>query len=260
MAATVIHHVPARLRREALALFDQTLALAGNASALFFAFTGDAHRAEAAVIAPQVTIQAQPHLRRIARIGFDVFTVLVPIDRTDHVIGDAHLRETPVQAVSERAGFVATMELLAPLLELLRPVQERFRGKPFRSLWRTTVDLHYHDVFFDVNVDAGCGHDSRRTHPEFDKSVSDALHVPMVALWISDENIEDLSSEDTNRLAQLFHERAIVKFARHGCQIVETPGDRPLTLRLALTELQAANPCGGFVTTTAPYLSTAVSA
>lgn len=107
---------------------------------------------------------------------------------------------------------------------------------------------------------AGFGHDSRWTHPEFEKSAYDALHVPMVGLWISDENNEDLSSEDANRLAQLFHERATTKLAEHGWQIVEAPGERTLTLWLALTELEAANPYGGFVTTAAPYLSTAVSA
>jgi len=46
------------------------------------------------------------------------------------------------------------MELLALGGEFLRPHHELLRREAFRSLRRAAVDLHYHDVFFDVHVDA----------------------------------------------------------------------------------------------------------
>ena len=91
--------------------------------------------------------------------------------------------------------------------------------------------------------------------PGIDLSQYDAAFVPPVELWVTDDVRDELDAEDAARLCGLFRAKVLEKFGEHGWKITSEPGPRVCTVRMALTELEGANPYGNIVTSL-PYQTT----
>ena len=92
--------------------------------------------------------------------------------------------------------------------------------------------------------------------PEFELFDYAGLFVPEIEFWLSEGNESSLSKENAERLASLFRAKTIEKLQEQGWRIVEEPGERTVSVRLALTELEGANRYGNIITSV-PYVSTA---
>lgn len=95
-------------------------------------------------------------------------------------------------------------------------------------------------------------------NPDFDLADYDSLFVPNVEMWLSQDNDKKLTKENAGRISGMFRSRTLELIAKRGWRIADKPGKRTATLRLALTELNAADPVGNLVAGSAPYLGTAV--
>ena len=94
--------------------------------------------------------------------------------------------------------------------------------------------------------------------PNFDLSPYTALHVPPVELWLSEENGAEVASEDSSRLLNLFHAMTVKKLREDNWEVVSQPSPTALNLKLALTEIGAANRVGNAITGFTPYLAPTV--
>jgi hypothetical protein len=77
----------------------------------------------------------------------------IPVLRTNYPIADSQECQSPVQAVAEGAGFVATANLFSLLQLLFCPNQKRLRRKLLGRLRSRVVDLSDHPITISVNVD-----------------------------------------------------------------------------------------------------------
>jgi len=105
--------------------------------------------------------------------------------------------------------------------------------------------------------DTGPGGSHHWSNPEFQLSDYDAVCVPQVELRLSKTNQDDLQPQNANRLATLFRTSAMDKLKEKGWIIAAEPGERTFTIRLALTELNPANPYANVVTGLPTYINTA---
>ncbi len=92
-------------------------------------------------------------------------------------------------------------------------------------------------------------------NPTFDLANFDAIHVPIVELWLSEENEDQLTPENAARLSSLFRTTLIQKMKQRGWDSVDEPGARIATIRIALTEVNGASSFGN-VLTSLPYVTT----
>jgi hypothetical protein len=93
-------------------------------------------------------------LPAIALVVVDALVLFVQADGLHHQVVDAQRDQGAVQAVAERAGFIATMHLLGQWELGLDPVQELGRSELLGRLGRAVVQETHDDDGVGVNVQA----------------------------------------------------------------------------------------------------------
>lgn len=86
----------------------------------------------------------------------------------------------------------------------------------------------------------------------------DRALVPQIKLYVSEAS--GITPEDAGRLSSMFRDQVTKRLQEVGWEIAKQPGKRTLTLSIALTELNAANPYLNGVTAVTPYLSVGIKA
>ena len=84
----------------------------------------------------------------------DALVLFVQADRLHHQVVDTQRDQGAVQAVTERAGFIATMHLLGQRQLGLDPFQELGRGELLGRLRRAIIQNAHDDDGVGVNVQA----------------------------------------------------------------------------------------------------------
>jgi len=77
--------------------------------------------------------------------GLYLLAILIPVAWPYEVIGDSHLLQLPVQAVTKGAGLVAGEYFIGQRDLLGHPQHELRRFEPLWRLWRAAInDAHRH--------------------------------------------------------------------------------------------------------------------
>lgn len=109
---------------------------------------------------------------------------------------------------------------------------------------------------YDRIVDKGEAGEGYWASPGFALDNYKGLYVPPVELWLTEEDRNQISSEDLGMLANLYRSLAIEKLQDHGWIIVDVADNRCITIQIALTEANSPNAVGS-VLTSVPYMTTA---
>jgi len=110
------------------------------------------HEGQRSGIARDKPVQRIQHRQSVGAVGFHPFVLIIPVARTDHVVGHAQRRQLAMQPVAERTRFVAGNNLPALGDLLLDPFQKVFGRKALRRLGGAAVVLHGHHVLGQMDV------------------------------------------------------------------------------------------------------------
>lgn len=131
---------------------QQLFALPALAAGQFLFGRGHADHGQRLPIALHVTIQPLHQRQRIRPVGLDALAQFIPVLRTDDDIADAQGRQRPVQAVTQGAGLVTTVDLLGLRQLFARPRQKIIGRELLGRLRCGVVHLPDHPVAVGVNV------------------------------------------------------------------------------------------------------------
>ena len=142
---------PAALGDEFQIAFE-TLPQAALTALPFLVLRGHANQGQRVGIARDETVQCREHGQRIGAVGLDPLVLVIPVARTDDVIGCAQRGELPVKDIAEGAGLVAGDD--APALGdlFLHPRQQALGREALGRLGKLPVILHGHDVLVQMHI------------------------------------------------------------------------------------------------------------
>ncbi len=140
------------MRRHAFDFAFELFPLAAFDAFLFLLWRGHTDGGQGVRIAGHVAIQPQRQLFGVALVVVDTLVLFVQADGLHHQVVDAQRDQGAVQAVAERAGFIAAMHLPGQRQLGLDPVRELGRGELLSRLGRAIIQNAHDHNRVGVNV------------------------------------------------------------------------------------------------------------